>query len=182
MISIRNVPVVIEPGVASLEAELTTTDAKTGQRVVPVQFARVPLDENVAQFLPLVPSTRQPHIFSLSPNVKKSAALVVYDMVGRLSLVFTKGEKARTWEKHDVAEEHAGRSVTQFSVRFSFGNKQDRDKFLKLMDKMTCEAMVENPPNAEEMMTALRLLGRSRVAPVVLPVAVDKAKLSKVKL
>jgi hypothetical protein len=182
MFCIRNVPVAIEPGVDSLEAEFAVSDPKRGDRIVPVQLCRVPADEKTVGLLPLIPSTRQPHVFSLIPNLKKSAALVVYDFLGRISLVFTRGEDKRSWEKHEVADEHAGRSVTQFSVRFAFGNKRDRDKFLELMEKMTKQAMAESQPNTEEIMTALRLLGRSRVAPTVLPVAVDKNKLSKVKL
>lgn len=182
MLCVRNVPVAIEPGVASLEAEFAVSDPKRGDRVIPVQLARVALDETTLGFLPFVPSTSQPHVFSLTQNLKRSSALVVYDMLGRLALVYTRGDKPRTWEKHEVAAEHAGRTVTQFSVRFAFGNKRDRDKFLELMEKMVQQAAVEDQPNMEEIMTALRLLSRSRVAPTVLPVAVDKSKLSRAKL
>lgn len=182
MLCIRNVPVAIEPGVDSLEVEFAVSDLKRGDRVVPVQLCRVPVDETVVEQLPLIPSTRLPHVFSLVRDLKKSSALVVYDFLGRLACVYTRDESKKHWEKHVVADEHAGRSVTQFSVRFSFGNKRDRDNFLELMEKMTRQAMADEQPSADETMAAMRLLGRSRVAPVVLPVAVDKSRLTRAKL
>ena len=180
--SLRNLPVVIEPGVNVLEADISIVDKKAGDRAVAVRLFRVPLDEQSIQLLPLIPTTRHQHVFSLTHDLKKSAALVVYDQLGRLALVYTKDEKNKSWQSYDVADEHAGKSVTQFSVRFSFNTSKERDKFVKLMGNLASKAMAETEPEMEEVMSALRILGRSRVNPVVLPVAIDKANLSRAKL
>ena len=180
MFSIRNIPVVIEPGVAALETEFSISSKKAGERLVPVQLKRVTLDSKTAADLPFIPTTKIPHVFSPSLDLKKTATLVVYDFLGRLSTIYTRNENV--WERSDVAEEHAGKTVTQFSVRLAFNSAKNRDKFLAAIEHMVNCVNAEKPFSPEAMSDAVRLLSRSRVAPVVLPIAVAKSELKKIKL
>jgi hypothetical protein len=182
MFSVKNVPVVIEPGVGALEAEFFVTDEKVGNRAFPVQLQRVPLDQTTFNQLPFVPATQYPHVFSLTNDLDKSAVLVIYDLLGRIATVYTRGDKDAAWERNDVAEEHAGKTVTQFSVRFNFSSVKDRTKFLELVSDLVQQVTKKQKPTMENVTAALGLLARSRVPPVVLPVAVAKAQLSSVKL
>ncbi|NDD53140.1 hypothetical protein EBZ39_04535 [bacterium] len=182
MFTIKNVPIVIEPGVRALESEIAVNDHVAGFRTVPVQLTRVPLEETSAEKLPFIPTTRTPHVFSVSANLDTSLALVLYDSLGRISTLYTRNKPDTSWERFDIAEEHAGKSITQFSVRFVFASQKDRSKFLTAMEKIVDQAGREIKPNIEDVMAALRPLARSRVAPVVIPVAVEKCSLGKIKL
>lgn len=182
MFFIKNVPIVIEPGVRVLEAEFVANDSVAGQHLVPIRLMRVSLDEKEILKLPFIPTTRTPHVFSVTTDVEKSPALVVYDSAGRIAELYTREKSPHSWERYDIADENAGRSVTQFSVRFVFNTVKDRTKFLTLMEKMTKQVCREEQPAMDDVMAALRPLVRSRVAPVVLPVAVEKSNLSKIKL
>lgn len=182
MFLVRQIPIVIEPGVAVLEAELHVTDKKAGDRTMAAHFFRVPLDENAAVVLPFVPTAEHPHVFSLSEQVEKSSLLLVYDMLGRLSLVYSRDESTKqAWERHSVIEEHAGKAVTQFSVRFFFNAVKDRNKFLQLVGDMVATTRAGGSISKVEMTEAIGLLSRSRSAPVVLPVAVAKTSLKNIR-
>lgn len=182
MFSVRNVPVVIEPGVGALEAEFFIADKKMGNRSFPLQLQRVEADEKIAEKLPFIPSTQFPHTFSLVADIDKSPVLVIYDLLGRLSCVYTRGASKAAWERCDVADEHAGKTVTQFSVRFNFGSLKDRTAFLDAMESMVNVAKNGKVPPSKDVMKAMTLLGRSRVPPVVLPVAVARSTMKPVKL
>lgn len=182
MFSVRNVPIVIEPGVNALESEFFISDAKLGNRTFPLQLVRVDTDERVAEKLPFIPSTRFPHVFTLVEDLDKTAVLVIYDMTGRLSCVYTRGADNSAWERCDVADEHAGKTVTQFSVRFNFGSVKERSVFLDSMEKMVKNAKAGQVPDSKIVMRAMAALGRTRTAPVVLPVAVARAHMKPVKL
>jgi hypothetical protein len=173
---VKSIPIVIEPGVAALEADLTVADKAVGARTVSAVFQRLQLDEKVATELPLVPTTERPHIFSLHDELAKSPLLLVYDLLGRLTTIYVRevGGKS-TWERRDVADEHAGRTVAQFSVRFCFSALADRNKFVSLMDDMSQQVRSGESITKKVMNEAVTLLSRSRVAPVVLPVAVAKS-------
>lgn len=180
MFSIRNIPVVIEPGVGALEAEFAIHDEKEGERIVPVYLKRIPLDSHSAEHLPFIPTTKSPHVFSPVTDLAKLHTLIVYDFLGRLSTIYTLADGA--WERSDVADEHAGKTVTQFSVRLSFSSAKSRDKFMAALEHMVTCVNAEKPFSQEAMTDAMRLLGRSRVAPIVMPVAVAKSSLKKIKL
>jgi hypothetical protein len=180
MFFVQDIPVVIEPGVSVLEAQMTVANDKAGERKVAAHFWRVPFDEKIAAMLPLVPTTEHPHVFSLHADISKAPLLLVYDMLGRLALLYVK--TGPSWERRDVAAEHAGKSITQFSIRFCFSDLKARNKFLGLMNNMVNELKERGAVSKSEMTEAVALLGRSRVAPVVLPVAVHKSRLSNVKL
>jgi hypothetical protein len=176
MFFVRQIPVVIEPGVAVLEAELLANDPKAGGRTMAAHFFRLALDEKIAPKLPLVPTSEHPHVFSLTEDLDSSPVLLVYDILGRLSLLYSRDDRG-TWERHAVVDEHAGRSVTQFSVRFCFNTLKDRTKFLDLIGEMTERSRNSENIAKADMNAAVALLARSRVAPVVLPVAVAKNQL-----
>jgi len=180
MFFVREIPVVIEPGVAVLEAEMTVGDANAGERKVAAHFWRLNLDEKVLPTLPLVPTTQHPHVFSLHDDLAKSPLLLVYDLLGRLSLTYVRDGTG--WTRKDVIAEHSGQTVTQFSVRFCFSAVKDRNTFLGLMDEMVNELREGGNVSKAGMTKAITLLSRSRIAPVVLPVAVLKSKLTNVRL
>jgi hypothetical protein len=182
MFSVRNVPIVIEPGVGALEAEFFIKDEKRGHRTFPLQLQRLALDETVVSKLPFIPATQFPHVFSLLGDVEKSAVIVIYDFLGRIACVYTRGDDKSAWERCDVADEHAGKTVTQFSVRFNFTSVKDRTTFLELVDKMVKDAKKDVAPAPQDVMRALKLLGRSRVPPVVMPVAVARSAMTPMKL
>lgn len=180
MFFVREIPVVIEPGVSVLETEMTVADNKAGERNVAVHFWRLNLDEKVAAELPLIPTTQHPHIFSLHEDLTTSPLLLVYDLMGRLCLVYVR-EKG-VWERKEVIAEHAGKSITQFSVRFCFSSSEDRNRFLNLMSTMVNDFKERGSVSRNEMTEAVTLLSRSRVAPVVLPIAVHKSKMKSARL
>lgn len=182
MFFVRQVPIVIEPGVAVLEAEMQVTDPKAGERLVSAHLYRVPLDEKVAPTLPLVPTTEHPHVFSLHDDLDKSPLLLVYDLLGRLSLLYIRDKRKKSWDRHVVVDEHAGKTVTQFSVRFCFSALKDRNRFLQLMSNMSDHVRKGGAPTKAEMTEAMQILSRSRAAPVLLPVAVAKSKLKNVRI
>lgn len=182
MFSIRNVPVVIEPGVGGLEVECAVDDKKMGDRVFPAQMQRVNLDETTLEKLPFIPSTKFPHVFSLLTDLDKSLVLVIYDFLGRLTTVYTRDGEKKAWERNDVADEHAGKSITQFAVRFSFSSAKDRTKFMELLGKAVDAVTKGDQPDTNEVVKALGFLARSRTAPVILPVAVAKSQRRNVKL
>lgn len=182
MIAIRNVPVVVEPGVPAIEAEFAVTSPPKKRRSFPVQLFRVALDGNKLEKLPFIPATKLPHVFSLTQDPDESVVLVVYDNFGRITLVYTRDVTGKAWERRDVADEHAGKTVTQFSVRFSFGSERSRDDFMSAVDRVLAQMHADRPPNKNDVETAFKLLARSRVAPVVMPIAVAKNSLKQVKI
>lgn len=182
MFLIRNVPVVVEPGVGAIEAEFAVTDGAKKPRTFPVQLFRVDLNAETAAKLPFIPSTRSAHVFALTTNPDDAFTMVVYDHLGRIALVFTRDDTGKTWEKKEVAAEHAGKTVTQFSVRFSFHSSKARDKFMEVVDTVMAQIQNDQQPNPQDVNMVFSLLSRSRVAPVVLPVAVPKNSLKQVKI
>ena len=179
MLFISNVPVVIEPGVAALEADLMI-NAKEGERRVLMQLVRVPLDEKTAADLPFIPTVKMPHVFTPVADLKKTTTLVTYDYLGRLDAIYTK--TAGAWERNDAADEHAGKTVTQFSVRLCFNSVKSLNKFLSAMGHLVTCFGQEKTPDPAAVQDISKLLHKSRVAPVVLPVAVAKAKMENVRL
>lgn len=182
MFLVKNVPVVIEPGVGAIEAEFAITNPPKKQRSFPVHLQRVALDADVATKLPMVVTTKTPHVFSLTADPDESVALLVYDNLGRITFVFLRDDKKVAWEKKEVASEHAGQTVTQFSVRFSFHSAKLRDKFMELVDSVMSQIQNDQKPNAADVEAAFTILSRSRVDPVIMPIAVAKDGLKKVKL
>ncbi len=182
MFYVREIPVVIEPGVGALEAAITVKDAKDKERTLAAHFQRVPLDEKTAAQLPLVPTTQHPHVFTIHENLQKSSILLVYDLLGRLALIYTRDDKRRGWERNDVIAEHSGKSVTQFSVRFAFSSVKDRNRFMELIDRMAGMVRDGTSVTKPDMTEAITLLSRARAAPAVLPVAVARSTLRNVRI
>lgn len=182
MFYVREIPVVIEPGVGALEAAIIVKDAKDKERVLAAHFYRVPLDEKTAPQLPLVPTTQHPHVFTIHEDLQKSSILLVYDLLGRLTIIYTRDDNRRGWERNDVIAEHAGKSVTQFSVRFCFSSQKDRNRFMQLIERMSGMVRDSTTITKPDMTEAITLLSRARVAPAVLPVAVAKSALRNVRI
>lgn len=182
MLSVRNIPVVVEPGVGAIEAEFSVSEGRKKPRIFPVQLFRVDLTEETAPQLPFIPSAKRPHVFALTRDPDESAALVLYDAMGRINCIYTRDDTGKAWEKKDVAAEHAGKAVTQFSVRFSFSSAKLRDKFMELVDNVVSKMHNDQQPNQADVEAAFTILSRSRVSPVVLPIAVDKARVKRLRL
>lgn len=182
MLAVRNVPVVIEPGVPAIEAEFAVLAPPKRRRSFPVQLFRVDLDGDKLSKLPFIPATKLPHVFSLTHDPDDSVALVVYDGQGRIALVYSRDDTGKSWEKKEVAAEHAGKTVTQFSVRFSFGSAKSRDEFMAAIDRVLAQTHVNNSPSKNDVDTVFKLLSRSRVPPVVMPVAVAETTMKQVKI
>lgn len=182
MLSVRNIPIVIEPGVGAIEAEFSVSEGQKNSRIFPVQLFRVQLNEHEAEKLPFIPSVKRPHVFALTHDPEESAALIVYDSSGRICLIYTRDETGKSWEKREVAAEHAGKTIAQFSVRFSFSSAKTRDKFMELVDGVIAQMHNDQKPNPNDVAAAFALLSRSRVSPVLLPIAVAKSSVKGVKL
>jgi hypothetical protein len=182
MLAIRNVPVVVEPGVGAIEAEFVTPGKNKRNRAFPVQLFRAELTGEKLPGLPFIPATKLPHVFSLTTDPNDSVVLVVYDSVGRLSVIYTRDDTGKAWDKREVADEHAGKTVTQFSVRFSFSSAKSRDEFMAAVDRVLAQTHADRPPEKNDVDTVFKLLSRSRVGPVVMPVAVAKSSLKSVRL
>lgn len=182
MFLIQNVPIAIEPGVNAIEAEFLATEKPNKTRAFPVYLFRVALDEQSAPKLPFVTSIKTPHVFSLAQNPDDSIVLVVYDSLGRIHTVYTRDENSRAWDKRFVADEHAGKTVKQFSVRYIFGSEKSRDEFMRRVGNIITALEQNNVPPPADVAGAFRLLSRARVSPVVLPVSVAKANMKQVKI
>jgi hypothetical protein len=171
----KDVPVVIEPGVAALEVAVCRRDA-SGERLFYVPFGRVEPSEKSLEILPFVISSANPHVFSMSQDLAASPFLLVYDHLGKLSSVYTRDPNNNAWIKNDTAPEQTGSTITQFSVRFSFNSIKSRDKFLRaynnIVAKQSSGKTKEN--NSTDSDTIIQLLSKSPIGPVVLPLAIAK--------
>lgn len=173
MFSIRNVPIVIEPGVNVLEAEFFVNQDKRSC-TFPVQLFRVPLDEQTYEGLPFVPSVKLPHVFGLSHNPAESLLLVVYDNMGRINVLYTREHVKAGWNKESIADEYAGRTVTKFSVRYAFSSAKNRERFMELVDTIIGQLNSDKLVDPASVTAAFTLLSKARATPVVMPVAVLK--------
>jgi hypothetical protein len=103
----------------------------------------------------------------MTADIDSSPFVLVYDLFGRLSVVYTREEGTNAWVRNDAAPEQIGETVTQFSARFSFNTVKERDKFLVAMNRVACEKYSTN-----DIRTISRLLNSSATGPIVLPIAV----------
>jgi len=166
MLFFKDVPIVVDPGVAALEVGIINV-AKRGKRLFYVVFERVILNSETADALPFVVTSQTPHVFSMLPELDKSPFLLVYDLFGRLSIVYTREEGTNAWVRNDAAPEQVGETITQFSARFSFNTVRERDKFLAAMGRIS-----NNKYSRGDVDTVSRLLNASVGGPVVLPIAI----------
>ena len=167
MLFFKDVPVVIEPGVAALEVGIISANAQQGsKRLFYVVFERVHVTDKNVDTLPFVPTSQNPHIFSMSADVDASPFILVYDLYGRLTTVYTRDPASSTWMRSDTAPEQIGETITQFSARFSFNTSRERDRFLNAMEKVSSGKYTRS--DVESISIILR---KSKSAPVVLPVA-----------
>lgn len=166
MLFFKDVPIVIDPGVAALEVGIINV-AKRGKRLFYVVFERVILNTETANELPFVVTSQLPHVFSMTADINNSPFLLVYDLFGRLSVVYTREDGTNAWVRNDAAPEQIGETVTQFSARFSFSTVKDRDKFLAAMNRIANKKY-----STGDVDTVARLLNSATTGPIVLPIAV----------
>jgi hypothetical protein len=175
MLYFKDVPVLIEIGVAALEVGVVQRTKKS-ERLFYVHFERLKLQKNTAAELPFVVSSSAPHIFTMSQNLSKSPFLLVYDYLGKLTTVYSRENNTGAWLRSDTAPEQVGDTVTLFSVRLSFESPVIRDNFLSLLSEITMQYKGANKisrKNVAALLDALNLTD-APATPVILPVAVAK--------
>lgn len=173
MLYFKDVPVVIEPGVAALEVGIMSV--KNGkERLFFVPFERVEPNSANAEKLPLVISSNFPHVFTMRSDLDTSPFLLVYDMVGKLSLVYTREARSGVWLRNEAAPEQVGDTVTQFSVRFSFDTVANRNSFVETVDEIMSAYHAGKRVAKAKVERMLDLLMTADDGPVMLPVAVAK--------
>lgn len=177
-------PIVIEPGVGALEINVflcdparPKSDPKSRCRLW-WRFERLELDERVAEDLPFIPTTKYPHIFTMNGDLQVSPFLLVYDLSGRLAFIYKKEGPANTWVCHNVIDEVRGKTVSQFSVRFSFSSSADRNEFMTVMEKLSDATTKIRDFDHRSLRAAMRLLNKSRMSPVAATVALEKTTAS----
>lgn len=170
MILIKNIPIVIEPGVNVLEAEFFV---RRNNRPVtfPVQLFRISADKKTYKNLPFVPSVKVPHVFGLADKPSAALILVVYDNLGRIHSLYTRQHLKDAWEKEHVADEYAGRAITKFSVRYIFNSHKNRAEFMSLIDRLVSQINNDQMVDPRDVVAAFTLLSRSRAEPVPAAVA-----------
>lgn len=181
MLYFKDVPVVIEPGVAALEVALyhKTTG---GERLFYVQFSRVALTSETVNELPCILASSAPHLFTMTEDLKTSPFLLVYDYRGKLQSVYTRDRETHHWVRNDAAPEQVGDTVTQFSVRFSFNTATSREQFLAAFYELTDDYKTggkKGKPTRDlphKVRELVDLAAESSTGPVVLPIAVAKYK------
>lgn len=179
MLYFKDVPVVIEPGVAALEVAIYHKDDR-GERLFYVQFARVVVTSETVDDLPCILSSAGPHLFTMTDDLKTSPFLLVYDYRGKLQSVYTRDRKTHGWQRNDAAPEQVGDTVTQFSVRFSFNTASSREEFLRsfydLTDDYKTGGKKDKPTRdlPRKVRELVNLAAESSTGPVVLPIAVAK--------
>jgi hypothetical protein len=186
MLYFKDVPVVIEPGVGALEVgvvqvQLSSRPDKPGQkseRLFYVPFERVNITSEISEQLPLIASSSAPHVFTMDSDIEKSPFLLVYDYLGKLRTVYTRDAKTGVWLKNDAAPEQIGDTITQFSVRLSFNSAQIRDDFLDTLDNIVNKYARNKKISRDAVVDLIGFVAKSKVGPVVLPVAVAKAAIS----
>ncbi len=175
MLYFKDVPVVIEPGVAALEvAVCSKTDAV--ERVFFVPFGRVTPNSTNAEQLPVIVSSAYPHIFTMHADLNVSPFLLVYDTVGKLAIVYSRHLESNVWVRNNTAPEQVGDTVTQFSVRFPFKSAEKRNQFLSVLDCVISGYARNDKISRKKVALLLDLVMDSDSGFVVLPVAVAKAK------
>lgn len=176
MLYFKDVPVVIEPGVAALEVGIISS-VKKQNRLLFVPFERVVVTAETAEFLPFIVSSSAPHVFALHSDLETTPFLLVYDYLGKLNAIYERDKgRRRAWLRHDAAPEQVGDTVTQFSVRLSFADQISRDKFLNALGRLTDRYKTQDRISKADAAELIQLVTASRVGPVVLPIAVAKAK------
>lgn len=169
---IQDVPVIIEPCVQVVEASCFVADAENGTRTFPVQLYRLDLNSSFVEKLPFVPSTTTPHVFCPVTELKNAPVLLVYDHAGRLHTLYKRQRRAG-WSRHEVYEEAIGRSAVVPSVRFRFPNEKTQQRFLVLADRLIKQSQ-GSTVNYDDVTEFVRLIGRLRTPPVVVPAAVPE--------
>jgi len=173
MLYFKDVPVVIEPGVAALEVAIV--NVKDGvERLFFVPFERVEPNSDNAAKLPLVISSSSPHVFSMHKNLDITPFLLIYNVTGTLAMVYTREDDSRCWVRNDAAPEQVGDTITQFSVRLSFNTAKNRNNFLHTLDSLIDGYQTANKISRTKVAAMLDTLIDSDTGPVVLPVAVAK--------
>jgi hypothetical protein len=167
-ITICDVPIVVEPGVNVIEAGVAVNDS-AGERQFPVQLFRLAIDKKIAKRLPFVPSTTTPHVFSPVSEVRDSPMLLVYDHMGRLAMLYKR--RKNSWDRYELFDEVVGRSVVSPSVRLRFNSEKTRTQFLHLASQLI-EQSRGNVVNYDDVQEFVKILGRMRAPPVIVPVAV----------
>lgn len=171
LLQIKNAPIAIEPGVAAIEVEMCMTMHGV-RRDFPAQLGRVEIDRRAAKNLPFLVDTKNCHVFSVTGDLNESTLLMQYESSGKIHAIYTKDESGKVWERREIPDEYSGRAVKQFSVRYFFPSDGSRDAFMGYVDSILRAVKDNKQPPPEDVRQAFKLLAKSRVGPVALPVHV----------
>jgi hypothetical protein len=171
LLQIKNAPIAIEPGVPAIEVEMCMTMHGV-RRDFPAQLSRVPVDRKAAKHLPFLVDTKNCHVFSVTEDLTESTLLMQYEAGGKIHAIYTKDETGKTWERREIPDEYSGKTIKQFSVRYFFPNESVRDEFMAQIDAILLAIRENRSPPPSNMHYAFKMLAKSRVGPVVLPVHV----------
>lgn len=173
LLQIKNAPIVIEPGVQAIEVEISLT-AHGARRDFPAQLVRLELNKKTSVHLPFLANTKNCHVFSVTDNAADTTLLVQYQNSGKISAIYTKDNTGRAWERREIPAEYSGDAVKQFSVRYVFQSEESRDAFMSSVAELVAAAREGKALPTKQVNAAFKLLAKSRVGPVALPVYVDK--------
>lgn len=172
-ITVRNLPIVVEPCVNVIEAVCEVTD-NSGVRRFPIQLFRLDVNRKTVRQLPFVPTTATPHVFSPVLNVKESPLLAVFDHMGRLVLLCQRnakqGGRYTTWEKYEVFDEVAGRTTAVASARLRFKDEQTRTRFLELAQTIINQNR-SDVVDYDCVQEFVKIMSGMRMSPVLVPTA-----------
>lgn len=173
-------PIVIEPGVGALEVNVficdssrPSSDPKSRCKLW-WRFERIELSDKIAEAMPFIPTMKYPHIFTMAADLDAAPFLLVYDLSGRLAFIYKKEPGSNAWVCHNVIDEVRGKTISQFSVRFSFNTSADRNEFVAAIEKLMDATSRDKTFDQKTMRAATRLLCKSRMAPVSTTVSMAK--------
>lgn len=169
LLQIKNAPVAIEPGVAAIEVEMCMT-LHGVRRDFPAQLGRVEIDKKSARALPFLADTKHCHVFSVTQNVAEATLLLQYESSGRIYAIYTKDESGKSWERREIPDEYAGKTIKQFSVRYFFATEGARNDFMSHVDVILRATREQQKVPLSRFEEAFKLLAKSRTGPVALPV------------
>lgn len=177
ILQIKNAPTSVEPGVNFIEVEMAVFEEDL-QRDFPATLCRIEPNKKTAAKLPMLVDVKHSHIFSVSSSVEESALLVQYDSSGCLYAIYTRDETGYAWERSLIPSEYVGKTIRQFSARYMFQTPEARNEFMRLVAEVVAEIQTKDKPSVDKMRAAFKILSKSRVGPVSLPVTVAQEVLN----
>lgn len=177
---VKNAPVAIEPSVDTIEVEMSLVEDDVRRDFLTVLY-RVPPSKASAKKLPMIVDVQNSHVFSTTQDLDAATLLLQYSCAGAISAVFTR-DSNHSWERASIPEEYAGATIKNFSARYIFKNVQDRNECMRLVSLLVSKTKRNSvtKKDMDTMQEVFKLLARSHIGPVAVPVAALKQSAEKV--